>query len=100
MIGYTYHEMRNIIQFVGDIDKKYSPFDVSFCNEKYPVSDTGLKNLIKDIQNASIMNGYHMVRNGYQIVPSKCYKQIFCFVLKPKYIMLIFKNDVHWCIGI
>ena len=77
MIGNTYHEKCNIIQFLGDIEKIYSPFDVSFFKEKYPVSDTGLKNLTKDIQSASIMNGYHMVRNGYQIAPSIGCKRFF-----------------------
>lgn len=32
-LGNIYNEKYNILQFVGDINKKYSPFEVSFCNE-------------------------------------------------------------------
>ena len=79
LIGNKYHEKLYILQFLGDMDKKYSHFYFYLCKGKYPVPDTGLKKLSKDLQNASIMNEYHMIRNGYQIVPSKGFKQIsFC----------------------
>jgi hypothetical protein len=78
-IGNIFNEKCNILQFVGDINKKYSPFEVSFCNEKYPVSDIGIKQLTKDLQNASIINGYNLVRNGHRTIYSTGCKQIsFC----------------------
>ena len=69
-IGNIYNHKCNIIQFFGDINKKYSPFEVSFCNEKYPVSGIGIKQLTKDLQNSSIINGYNLVRNGLRTISS------------------------------
>ena len=98
-IGNIYKEKCNILQFVGDINKKYSPFEVSFCNEKFPVSDIGIKQLTKDLQNASIINGYNLVRNGHRIYLQLDANKLVFVVIVLGNIMVIFKNDSQQSTG-
>ena len=55
-----YHEIFNVLQFVGIKEPKIDHIHVSYC--KKIVSDSGLKQLTTDLQKSLIMNGFYLMR--------------------------------------